>query len=98
MQKYYYVYLLASQRNGTLYAGVTGDLPRRVGEHKSGVHKGFVKRYGVNMLVWYDAFQDVRDAIQREKTIKKWPRRWKLNLIEERNPDWRDLYECENLG
>ena len=98
MRKQYYVYLLASARNGTLYAGVTGDLSRRVEDHRAGVFRGFTRKYGVKMLVWYDVFDDVRDAIQREKTIKKWPRKWKLNLIEARNPDWRDLYECEALG
>ncbi len=92
MQKHYYVYLLASQRNGTLYAGVTGKLARRIWQHKTGAYDGFTKKYGVKLLVWYEAFTDIRLAIQREKNIKKWPRQWKLNLIEDMNPDWRDLY------
>ncbi len=88
-----HVYIMASKRNGTLYTGVTSDLSGRVWEHREGVLSGFTKRYGVKMLVWYEAFDDIRDAIQREKTIKKYPRAWKLNLIEYMNPDWRDLYE-----
>ncbi len=87
------VYIMASKRNGTLYTGVTSDLSGRVWEHREGVMEGFTKRYGVKMLVWYEAFDDIRDAIQREKTIKKYPRAWKINLIEGMNPDWRDLYE-----
>jgi putative endonuclease len=88
-----YVYIMASKRNGTLYTGVTSDLSGRVWEHREGVLPGFTKRYGVKTLVWYEAFGDIRDAIQREKTIKKYPRAWKLNLIEGVNPEWRDLYE-----
>jgi putative endonuclease len=86
------VYIMASKRNGTLYTGVTSDLSGRVWEHREGVLPGFTKRYGVKMLVWYEAFDDIRDAIQREKTIKKYPRAWKLNLIEGMNPEWGDLY------
>ena len=92
-EKTYYVYLLASRRNGTLYVGVTNNLPRRVWEHKEGVIEGFTKQYGVKHLVYYETYPDVRDAIQREKNMKKWPRRWKLDLIRSVNPDWRDLYE-----
>ena len=88
-----YVYIMASRRNGTLYTGVTSDLPGRVWEHREGVLDGFTKRYAVKMLVWYEAFDDIRDAIQREKTIKKYSRAWKINLIEAMNPQWRDLYE-----
>jgi len=91
--KTYYVYLLASQRNGTPYVGVTNNLVRRVYEHREGVIDGFTKRYGVKRLVHFEAFADVLLAIQREKTIKKWPRNWKLALIERSNPQWRDLYE-----
>ncbi len=87
------VYIMASRRNGTLYTGVTSDLPRRVWEHGEGVLDGFTKRYGVKTLVWYEAFDDISGAIQREKTIKKYPRAWKINLIEAMNPEWRDLYE-----
>jgi putative endonuclease len=86
-----YVYILASQRNGTLYVGVTSDLPGRWQQHKEGLTGGFTSRYGVTMLVWYEEFPWVIDAIAREKQIKNWPRRWKLDLIEKTNPDWRDL-------
>jgi putative endonuclease len=88
----YFVYLLASRRNGTLYVGVTSDLTARVGQHRDGVHDGFTRKYGVHMLVWFEEFADVRDAIRREKQIKKWERAWKLELIEKDNPDWRDLF------
>ncbi len=84
---------MASQRNGTLYVGVTGNLSQRIWEHKEGVYEGFTKKYGVKILVWYEHFDYVFDAIQREKNIKKWPRQWKLNLVESINPEWRDLYE-----
>ncbi len=93
MRKLYHVYIMASRRNGTLYAGVTSDLERRVWEHKEGVYKGFTKKYGVTLLVWHEHYDYVHAAIQREKNIKKWPRKWKLNLIESMNPEWRDLYE-----
>jgi putative endonuclease len=92
----YYVYILASQRNGTLYVGVTNDLVRRAWEHREGAAEGFTKRYGVNRLVYYEEFEDVRHALQREKNIKHWPRAWKLALIEKDNPDWLDLYEKLN--
>jgi putative endonuclease len=84
---------MASQRNGTLYVGVTSDLLGRGWKHKNGIYDGFTKKYGVKMLVWYEAFENVQAAIQREKTIKKWPRKWKLNTIESMNPAWRDLYD-----
>ena len=87
-----YVYLMASKRNGTLYVGVTTDLFRRVYEHKHDSVEGFTKRYQVHHLVWYEKCDDVRAAIAREKQIKKWKREWKVRLIEESNPDWRDLY------
>ena len=89
----YFVYILASRRNGTLYTGVTNDLSRRVYEHREGSVAGFTKRYGVKMLVYYETYPDVRDAIAREKMLKKWRRAWKLQLIESLNPQWRDLYE-----
>jgi putative endonuclease len=88
----YYVYILASKRNGTLYIGVTNDLIRRVAEHKSGQYDGFTKKYGVNTLVFYEDTNDIEVAIIREKQLKKWKRAWKLRLIEENNPAWRDLY------
>lgn len=88
----YYVYILASQRNGTLYIGVTNDLIRRVQEHKSGEVAGFTKKYKVNRLVYFEDADDVDVAIYREKQLKKWKRAWKLKLIEQDNPEWRDLY------
>ena len=88
-----WVYILASKRNGTLYVGVTRDLRRRIEEHRQGLIEGFTKRYGVKRLVWVERHESIAAAIQREKTIKKYPRRWKLNLIERLNPQWRDLSE-----
>ena len=88
-----FVYMLASKRNGTLYCGVTNNLASRIYEHREGRGSGFTKRYGVKMLVWYETYDLVTDAIQRESNIKHWPRRWKLALIEKENPDWNDLYE-----
>ena len=88
-----WVYILASKRNGTLYVGVTGDLRRRMEEHRQGLIEGFTKRYDVKRLVWVERHESIAAAIQREKTIKKYPRRWKLNLIERLNPQWRDLSE-----
>ncbi len=93
----YYVYILASRRNGTLYVGVSNDLARRAWEHREGVTDGFTKRYGVHRLVHYEACDDIRRALQREKNIKHWPRAWKLALIEKDNPDWLDLYEVLNV-
>lgn len=93
MPKSYYLYIMASGRNGTLYVGVTNDLLRRVYEHKNGTHDGFTKKYGVDRLVWFGETTDISAAIQREKAMKKWPRKYKLNVIEEMNPQWRDLYE-----
>jgi putative endonuclease len=84
---------LASKRNGTLYVGVTSNLSYRVYEHKEKLIEGFTKKYNITQLVYAEEFQDINDAIHREKCIKKWNRAWKLKLIEEQNPDWRDLYE-----
>jgi putative endonuclease len=92
----YFVYILASRRNGTLYIGVTGELARRAYEHKEGILEGFTKRYGVKLLVYYETYDDIRNAIQREKNLKKWPRAWKIALIEKNNPEWRDLYDDLN--
>ena len=89
----YFVYIMASGRNGTIYVGVTSDLARRVYQHRSGEVEGFTSRHGVKQLVWYEAHDDVTAAIQREKNIKHWSRAWKLALVEKDNPDWRDLYE-----
>jgi putative endonuclease len=91
--KSYYVYILASKRNGTLYIGITNDLIRRVYEHKNNIIEGFTKKYNVHSLVYYEVTSEIGAAIQREKQLKKWRRDWKLALIEKENPDWRDLYE-----
>jgi putative endonuclease len=87
-----YVYILASRKNGTLYVGVTSDLIKRIYEHKQNIINGFTKKYSVHTLVYYEIHDDVREAITREKQIKKWNRSWNLRLIEEKNPEWRDLY------
>jgi putative endonuclease len=88
----YYVYILASRIGGTLYVGVTNDLVRRVCEHRSGAAESFTKRYYVNRLVYFECFDDIEQAIHREKRLKKWARAWKISLIEESNPNWIDLY------
>ena len=87
----YYVYMLASKRNGTLYVGVTNGLARRVCEHREGIGSKFTARYGVHLLVWFEIHSGVNQAIAREKQIKGWNRAWKLRLIERANPQWRDL-------
>ncbi len=89
---HYYVYILASKRNGTLYIGVTNDLIKRVYEHKNDLVEGFTKKYGVHSLVYYEDARDVNSAITREKQMKKWRRQWKIELIEKDNPEWKDLY------
>jgi len=89
--KYYYVYILASKRRGTLYIGVTNDLIRRMYEHKNGLVEGFTKKYKVHNLVYYQQCEDVESVIQREKQLKAWHREWKIRLIEETNPAWKDL-------
>jgi putative endonuclease len=94
----YCVYILASKRNGTLYTGITSDLARRVPEHKNDVREGFTSRYGVHMLVWCEVYEDIQEAIAREKRIKKWRRKWKIALIEEHNPRWLDLAEPSQLA
>ena len=86
------VYLLASKRNGTLYTGVTSSLMKRVWEHKSNLVECFTSKYGVHTLVWYEVHDTMETAIQREKAIKNWKRAWKMKVIEEMNPEWRDLY------
>jgi putative endonuclease len=93
MEKSYYVYILASSRNGTLYIGVTSDLIRRIWEHKEKLAEGFTAQYGVDKLVYYEQFHDAEYAIGREKRLKKYNRKWKLDLIEKSNPEWKDLYE-----
>jgi len=89
----YYVYILASKRNGTFYVGFTSDLAQRIYAHKNNLVEGFTKKYGVHMLVYYETSGDYEGALQREKQIKEWKRRWKIELIERDNPEWRDLYE-----
>ena len=87
------VYLLASKRNGTLYVGVISDLIQRVWQHKNDFADGFTRRYGVHTLVWYEECGTMDSAIAREKAIKEWKRAWKIRLIEDRNPEWKDLYD-----
>ena len=89
----YFVYIMASKKNGTLYIGMTNDLVRRVYEHKSGITVGFTRKYSVHTLVYYEQTDDVYSAIQREKQLTKWYRKWKIELIERSNPEWRDLYD-----
>ena len=90
--KQYYVYILASKKNGTLYTGVTNNLLKRAYEHKSNLVGGFTQKYNVHNLVCYERYNDIYDAIAREKQMKKWKRQWKIELIEKSNPQWRDLY------
>jgi putative endonuclease len=84
---------VTNRSNGTLYLGVTSDLSRRIWEHREGVYAGFTKRYGLKTLVWYELHKDIRTAIQRERTMKHWSRAWKVRLILDMSPEWRDLYE-----
>jgi putative endonuclease len=95
--KYYFVYILTNKRNGTLYTGVTNNLLRRVLEHKEKIMKGFTSKYGIDKLVYFETHNYINDAIQRESNIKAWKRKWKLELIEENNKEWKDLfYEIAN--
>ena len=89
----YYTYIMASQRYGILYVGVTSDLIRRVNEHKNDLDEGFTKKYQVHRLVYFEQYEDVNQAIRREKRLKEWHRNWKIALIEIDNPNWRDLYD-----
>ncbi|MBX9772815.1 MAG: GIY-YIG nuclease family protein [Xanthobacteraceae bacterium] len=89
----FYVYLVANRRNGTLYIGMTDDLARRVWMHRVGALSGFTKQYGIKMLVWYEQHETRESAFVRERQIKKWNRAWKLRLVEQMNPLWRDLYD-----
>ena len=89
----YYVHILASKKNGTLYTGVTSDLIKRVSQHKAKLLKGFTSEYNVTKLVYYEVHSEILEAILREKRVKKWARAWKLELIEKTNPQWLDLYE-----
>jgi putative endonuclease len=92
MEKQFYVYILASDRNGTIYVGVTSNLVQRAWQHKEKLVEGFTKKYEVQKLVWYEQHENAESAIVREKRIKKWNRDWKIRLIEETNPYWNDLY------
>ena len=91
--KSYFVYIVASKRNGTLYIGVTNNLIKRVYEHRNNLVEGFTKKYSVHKLVYYEETNNINSAISREKQLKKWNRNWKLELIEKKNPNWQDLYE-----
>lgn len=94
----FYVYIVASQRNGTLYIGSTDDLIARISQHRTGALGGFTARYGVTRLVWFETHGSRDDAFRRERQLKKWKRRWKLQLIDESNPDWTDLFDTVRLG
>jgi len=98
--KKFYVYILCNKRNGTLYAGITSDLIKRIYEHKNNLVEGFTQKYNVHRLVWYEIHETAGTAISREKQIKAWKRQWKLRLIEENKPEWNDLYDiiCEGTG
>lgn len=93
MDRASYVYMLASECYGTLYVGVTSDLVKRIWQHREGLADGFTKKYKVKRLVWFETHGDIIEAISREKQLKKWARAWKVALIQENNPDWRDLYD-----
>ncbi|MCS6956223.1 MAG: GIY-YIG nuclease family protein [Patescibacteria group bacterium] len=88
----YFIYILTNKKNGVLYIGITNDLKRRIYEHKNKLVDGFTKKYNLKILVYYELYQDVNLAIIREKRLKKWNRAWKINLIKEKNPEWKDLY------
>lgn len=91
--KIYWVYILSSKKNGTLYVGITNNIIRRAYEHKKKLQKGFTKKYNVSILVYTEQYTDVKAALYREKCIKEWKRAWKIKLIEDNNPDWKDLYQ-----
>lgn len=93
MERTGYVYILASECYGTLYVGVTSDLVQRVWQHREGLAEGFTKKYRIKRLVWFETHDEIVSAIWREKQLKKWKRAWKVALIQEANPEWRDLYE-----
>ncbi|MEM6907077.1 MAG: GIY-YIG nuclease family protein [Pseudomonadota bacterium] len=93
MEKGGFVYIMASRRNGTIYIGVTSDLPKRVWEHREELIEGFTKKYGCKTLVWFEPHATIEAAITRERQMKEWKRAWKLRVIEEKNPNWDDLFE-----
>ena len=96
--KVYYVYILASKKNGTLYVGVTNNLKRRIYEHKGKLIEGFTNKYNVSQLIYFEQYSDIREALTREKRLKKWNRAWKVALIEKTNPEWEDLYYKLNVS
>jgi putative endonuclease len=93
MEKRFFVYILATRKDGPLYIGVTSDLPGRIAQHKAKIARGFTERFNVDRLVWSEPHDNAESAITREKQIKRWLRAWKIELIEAKNPDWNDLYE-----
>ena len=95
-ERKFYVYILTKARNSTFYVGMTSDLSKRIWEHKNEAADGFTKEYGIKTLVYYETFDDAENAIKREKRLKKWPREWKMKVIEKMNPDWNDLYATLN--
>ena len=95
VERIYSVYILANKKNGALYIGVIGHLPTRITQHKESLVKGFTQKYNVKNLVWFEDFSEIDTAIQREKTMKKWPRQWKINLIERENLGWNEL--CQTI-
>jgi putative endonuclease len=88
-----FVYIMASRRNGTIYIGVTSDLPQRIAQHREGLIEGFTKQYGCKLLVWFERYDDLQEARRRELQMKNWKRLWKLRVIEEMNPEWDNLFE-----
>jgi len=92
-EKHYYVYIMANKRNGTIYTGVTNNLIRRVDEHRNDAFPGFAKRYQTHMLVYFEETSNIDSALNHEKRVKKWTRRWKIELIQATNPEWKDLWE-----
>lgn len=96
MENSYFVYILTTRKNTVLYTGITSDIMRRVWEHREGIVKGFTQKYNVKKLVYYEVFDDVNEAIHREKCIKRWKRDWKIELINKMNSEWNDLYEEQN--
>jgi putative endonuclease len=93
-EKLFYVYILTNKQYGTLYIGMTENLPKRIWEHKNEVVEGYTKKYQTKTLVYFEVLNDFEEALKREKKLKKWPRQWKLNIINEANKDWKDLYEA----
>ncbi len=92
-EKIFYIYILAKARNSTFYVGMTSNLQKRIWEHKNGIANGFTKKYSIKTLVYYEIHDNAESATKREKRLKKWNRAWKMRLIEEQNPDWKDLYD-----